>query len=57
MLTRRDLLPYLSVAPAAGLVLSMPRSAHAAETVLKYANNLPLSHPLNIRAAEAARRV
>lgn len=57
MLTRRHLLRYLSAAPAAGLVLSMPRRAHAAEVVLKYANNLPLSHPLNIRAAEAAKRV
>lgn len=57
MLTRRHLLRYLSAAPAAGLVLSMPRPAQAAEVVLKYANNLPLSHPLNIRAAEAAKRV
>ena len=57
MLTRRHLLPYLSMVPAAGLVLSMPRRAQAAEVTLKYANNLPLSHPLNIRAAEAARRV
>jgi TRAP-type transport system periplasmic protein len=36
----------------------MPRRARAAvEFPLKYANNLPLSHPLNIRAAEAAARV
>src|SRR5258708_21215497 len=36
----------------------MPRPARAAaDFPLKYANNLPLSHPLNIRAAEAAARV
>jgi tripartite ATP-independent transporter DctP family solute receptor len=57
-LTRRRLLRQLSLAPAAGLVASMPRAARAtAEFPLKYANNLPLSHPLNIRAAEAAARV
>jgi tripartite ATP-independent transporter DctP family solute receptor len=57
-LTRRRLLRQLSLAPAAGLVASMPRSARAAaEFPLKYANNLPLSHPLNIRAAEAAVRI
>ena len=57
-LTRRHLLRQLSLAPAAGLLASMPRPARAAaEFPLKYANNLPLSHPLNIRAAEAAARV
>jgi tripartite ATP-independent transporter DctP family solute receptor len=57
-LTRRRLLRNLSLAPAAGLIASMPRRARAAaEFPLKYANNLPLSHPLNIRAAEAAARV
>jgi len=57
-LTRRRLLRQLSLVPAAGLVASMPRPARAAaEFPLKYANNLPSSHPLNIRAAEAAARV
>jgi tripartite ATP-independent transporter DctP family solute receptor len=57
-LTRRRLLRQLSLAPAAGLMASMPRPARAAaDFPLKYANNLPLSHPLNIRAAEAAARV
>lgn len=57
-LTRRRLLRQLSLAPAAGLVASMPRPARAAaEFPLKYANNLPSSHPLNIRAAEAVARV
>ena len=35
----------------------MPHIARAAEIELKYGNNLPLSHPLNIRAQEAAERV
>jgi len=57
-LTRRRLLRQFSLVPAAGLVAAMPRVAcAAAEFPLKYANNLPLSHPLNIRAAEAAQRV
>lgn len=56
-LTRRRMLRQLSLAPAAGLVASMPRRVRAAEFALKYANNLPLSHPLNIRASEAAMRV
>jgi TRAP-type transport system periplasmic protein len=57
-LTRRSLLQTFSLAPVAGLAAAMPRVAHAAaEFSLKYANNLPLSHPLNIRAAEAAARV
>ncbi|RDJ19957.1 TRAP transporter substrate-binding protein [Bosea caraganae] len=56
--TRRRFLQQLSAAPAAGLVLGMPRIAHAApEISLKYGNNLPLSHPMNVRAAEAAERV
>lgn len=56
-LTRRRLLRQL--APAAALAAATPRRARAAaaEFALKYANNLPLSHPLNIRAAEAAARV
>jgi tripartite ATP-independent transporter DctP family solute receptor len=55
--TRRRMLRQLSLAPAAALVAFMPRRARAAEFSLKYANNLPLSHPLNIRASEAAMRV
>jgi tripartite ATP-independent transporter DctP family solute receptor len=56
MITRRTLLGSLAAAPAAGLV-GMPSLARAAEFELKYGNNLPLSHPLNIRAQEAADRI
>jgi tripartite ATP-independent transporter DctP family solute receptor len=56
-LNRRTLLKGLAAAPAAGTVFSIPRFANAAEIQLRYGNNLPLSHPLNIRAKEAADRI
>jgi tripartite ATP-independent transporter DctP family solute receptor len=56
-LNRRTLLKGLAAAPAAGAVFSIPRYAKAAEIQLRYGNNLPLSHPLNIRAKEAAERI
>ena len=55
-LTRRTVLRTLAAAPAASFI-AMPHIARAAEIELKYGNNLPLSHPLNIRAQEAAERV
>ena len=55
-LTRRTVLRTLAAAPAASFI-AMPPIARAAEIELKYGNNLPLSHPLNIRAQEAAERV
>ena len=57
ILSRRSALHALSLLPAAGFVGAMPRVARAAEFSLKYGNNLPLSHPLNIRAHEAAERI
>ena len=54
--TRRTLLRTAATLPAASLI-GMPWVAHAAEIELKYGNNLPVSHPLNIRAKEAADRV
>jgi tripartite ATP-independent transporter DctP family solute receptor len=56
-LSRRTLLQTLAAAPAAGFLLTTSRPARAAEFSLKYGNNLPLSHPLNIRAQEAADRI
>jgi TRAP-type transport system periplasmic protein len=53
---RRVVLRALAGAPALS-VLGMPHIARAADIELKYGNNLPLSHPLNIRAQEAADRV
>ena len=57
ILSRRRALQALSVLPAAGFVGAMPRVARAAEFSLKYGNNLPLTHPLNIRSQEAADRI
>src|ERR1700710_3139679 len=54
VLSRRTVLRSLAAAP---FVLAAPGVARAAEFTLKYGNNLPLSHPLNIRAQEAADRI
>jgi tripartite ATP-independent transporter DctP family solute receptor len=53
-LPRRTLLAAGAAVP---LVAIRTRPAGAAEFTYKYANNLPPSHPLNVRAAEAAARV
>ncbi len=55
-LTRRTALRLFAAAPAV-TVLGMPYVARAAEFELKYGNNLPLSHPLNVRSLEAADRI
>ncbi|WP_406854256.1 TRAP transporter substrate-binding protein [Alsobacter sp. KACC 23698] len=57
VLTRRTVLRALAAAPAAATVVGMPLVARAAEFELKYGNNLPLTHPLNVRAQEAADRI
>lgn len=56
--TRRSALRTLAGLPLAAMV-SMPRLASSAqaEYVFKYGNNLPDSHPLNIRSKEAAARI
>jgi len=54
--TRRDALRAIAAVSATGLA-GFPTFAHAAEFSLKYGNNLPLTHPLNIRAQEAADRI
>lgn len=56
-LHRRTLLKGIAAATAAPALFSVPRRARAAEVTLRYGNNLPLSHPLNIRAPEAAERI
>lgn len=55
--SRRSMLKGIAAIPAATAVFSVPRLAGAAEIQLRYGNNLPLSHPLNIRAREAAERI
>ncbi|MGN6095606.1 MAG: TRAP transporter substrate-binding protein [Bosea sp. (in: a-proteobacteria)] len=55
-LTRRTILRSAAASAALPLI-GAPFVARAAEIELKYGNNLPLSHPLNIRAQEAADRI
>ena len=54
--SRRAVLRVLASAPAVS-VLGAPMIARAAEIELRYGNNLPSSHPLNVRSQEAADRV
>jgi tripartite ATP-independent transporter DctP family solute receptor len=56
-ITRRSALRTLSALPAAGIVTALPRMARAAEFTYKYGNNLPVTHPLNVRAQEAMDRI
>ncbi|TCZ59733.1 TRAP transporter substrate-binding protein [Roseicella aquatilis] len=53
-LDRRSLLAA-SAALAVPAILTRP--AHAAEFTYKYANNLPATHPLNLRANEAVAKI
>ena len=53
-LARRRLLAGAAVLP---LVAIHSRPARAAEFIYKFANNAPASHPLNLRAQEAAARI
>lgn len=56
--SRRRMLRTLGALPAASLGAALPGLAHAnAEYTFKYGNNLPVSHPLNLRAQEVAARV
>jgi len=56
--TRRTVLRALGAATATGVAGMFPGLAHAApEFTFKYANNLPVTHPLNVRAQEAAARI
>jgi tripartite ATP-independent transporter DctP family solute receptor len=54
---RRHLLRAAAAVSTTAVLGGLPRFAQAAEISLKYGNNLPLSHPLNIRAQEAADRI
>ena len=55
--TRRDALRAFAAVSATGFAGVCRTFARAAEFSLKYGNNLPLTHPLNIRAQEAADRI
>ncbi|MFB9124015.1 TRAP transporter substrate-binding protein [Paraburkholderia dipogonis] len=58
-LARRTLLRAAAAVPVAG-ALGFPaivRAASGPEFVFKYGNNLPLTHPLNVRSQEAANQI
>src|SRR3954462_1445903 len=55
-LSRRTVLGALASASAVSAI-GAPMVARAAEIELRYGNNLPLTHPLNIRAQQAADQV
>jgi len=57
--SRRSLLRGLCALPAASVAGAWPglASAAAPEYSFKFGNNLPVSHPLNVRANEAAARI
>jgi len=57
-ITRRHFLKTVSVASAAAATGMIAMPAHAAaEFTLKYANNLPATHPMNTRAKEMAAKI
>ena len=53
-MNRRHFLAQASALAATGLALAPSAFAQSAEFKLKFANNLPVTHPLNVRAREAA---
>jgi tripartite ATP-independent transporter DctP family solute receptor len=55
--SKRATLRTLAVASAATFAAGMPRFARAADFSFKYGHNLPVTHPLHIRAQEAADRI
>jgi tripartite ATP-independent transporter DctP family solute receptor len=56
IMSRRSLVLGGAAAVLGGGALA-PRGALAAEFTYKYANNLPSTHPVNVRASEAAARI
>jgi tripartite ATP-independent transporter DctP family solute receptor len=56
-MTRRSVLRTLSAVSVAGVASAMPARAQTAEFTMKYGNNLPVTHPLNVRAQEAMDRI
>ena len=60
-ISRRTVLQSLAAAPAVAAVGAFPSIVRAAaptpEFTFKYGNNLPMTHPLNIRSQEVADRI
>jgi TRAP-type transport system periplasmic protein len=51
---RRTFVGALSAAGATGVITSAPAFAQSGPITLKWANNIPITHPSNIRVKEAA---
>jgi TRAP-type transport system periplasmic protein len=56
-LTRREFIGGVGATIVAASLPSWPKQASAAEFTYKYANNLPATHPMNIRAREMAENI
>ncbi|HUL01118.1 MAG TPA: TRAP transporter substrate-binding protein [Nitrospirota bacterium] len=56
-LTRREFIGGVAATATVAALPVMPKRASAAEFVYKYANNLPVTHPMNIRGKEMAELV
>lgn len=54
---RRHFIKVVAATSAAAATGLYQTQAHAAEFTLKFANNLPVSHPMNIRAKEMAQKI
>ncbi|WP_374622704.1 TRAP transporter substrate-binding protein [Pandoraea sp.] len=54
---RRHFIKVVAATSAAAATGLYQTQAHAAEFTLKFANNLPISHPMNIRAKEMAQKI
>src|SRR5260370_14781374 len=59
-LTRRNFLATTAAAAAGSGVASfgiLPSRVRAAEFIYKYANNVPVTHPMNVRSREAVEKI
>ncbi len=54
---RRHFIKVVAATSAAAATGLYQTQAHAAEFTLKFANNLPVSHPMNVRAKEMAQKI
>ncbi|QHE93608.1 TRAP transporter substrate-binding protein [Pandoraea fibrosis] len=54
---RRHFIKVVAATSAAAATGLYQTQAHAAEFTVKFANNLPISHPMNVRAKEMAQKI
>lgn len=56
-LDRRSFMKVMAATSAAAATGLYQENSYAAEITLKYANNLPVTHPMNVRAQEMAKKI